>query len=571
MKNIIMLGTFFLLLALWTQAQELLGPSADSTKARDWSVKVSLDNGSTIEGIVLGDRFVEIPSGSFYQESENFRAPGAGIRVWYVKNAPGFVFLPYAQVLRVVKTGRLAPEARATIEEKIRQKISEAKVINEQERKSREEKLKQAGIGVTEAELAEMSIDNLRKKLNKQDVLAKLPPDARQLYESYSPDEGWNVDRYQELKARLGRSSAKFVKREVTLPDGSKRTVIQKGPPSGGVTPREKDFVDNFDKWVMAVEAYKHEEGILLEELRKSEMDKLNKTKEAKAAELAKANKEDVDKAETKPEDAGKDQKRSEQDIEEIIEKSIRAILYGKTAEAKLEGIRNVENLGEKASKAVQSLNFALKDPMPEVRKAAIYAMAKIRKPEKDVLENLLNTLEMGDTMLRREAAAALALLDNALLLETYGRMTVALGDEDAVVRYRTIRLIEKMGNKKALADIQKRIFDPDVAVQVATASALLAFRGTNDVAIVRLAVEPLLRGLGHQDPPVRLLAAQKIAQINDPALLPKIEPLIGKMDDPTKSVLEPLVKQWKFAIEQKRKATSAPVAKPAPEEEDEE
>ena len=64
-----------------------------STSGEDWVVKVVLVNGSEVKGVVLSNRFIERAKyGRIYEDADDFRAPGSGIRLWYVRNNPGFVF-----------------------------------------------------------------------------------------------------------------------------------------------------------------------------------------------------------------------------------------------------------------------------------------------------------------------------------------------------------------------------------------------------------------------------------------------------------------------------------------------
>jgi hypothetical protein len=392
-----------------------------------------------------------------------------------------------------------------------------------------------------------------------------MPADLVQLLQNYPPDEGgWSVEKYQTLKMKLGHSNTKFNVREIKLPNGTTRKVIQKGPPSGGATPLERDFVENFERWVVAVDMYNHQEKLALEELQKEE-EKIRKEKGDQAKkETAIASKEEAGKkdASAKPPEKGPQEQPSTQlvipedtkAIEAQMEKCVKEIYYGKTPEAKVQAIQTLQSFGEKASGACQCLIFALKDASPEVRKAAIYALGKIGKPEKDILEAFLNTLELGDVMMRRETSAALALLDNAVVLPAFDKLALALGDEDAIVRYRIVRLFEKLGEKKAKDVVEKRIWDPDLAVQVATASALVAFLPVQSrVAYAKQLEDVLIKGVQHTDPPVRLLAAQKIVELSFPSTMPKLEQILSKVDPEIKAILEPLVNKWKQEQQQKQ------------------
>ncbi len=477
-----------------------------------------------MRGVVLGERFIERPIGTsrIYEEIDNLKDPKAGIRVWYVRDNPGFIFLSYDEVIRVVKIGRLTENARKMIEDRVRMKIAQAQMASEEERRRKEENLKKAGIGLTEQEdqtRMEEEIKDLDKrayeKINKQELLMKLPEDVRKLLEDFPPEQGWSPELYERIKPRVNK--AKVEKQFVGLPIAYRK------------------FVDNYALWQSAMDMLKTEEKNAFEKIRgqlkkeredakkklekeaqeeKDEVEKEEKKKKA-IADKIKAMEEEAKKEEekNKAELTKKEEKEPIDDTKNIIQESISQLLYAKTSDKKIEAMRVLGKLGSKAAIATQSLRMSLKDTDALVRREAIQALGRIKEPKSVVMDALADCLELGDLLMRREAASAFFLLgkDSASKFDLIA--SAATLDEDAKVRYRAIRTLEMIGDTRAVTQVQTRLWDSDPAVQVATASTLLTLM-ENPEPLYDWIGEPLVKGLSHEEDQVRILASEVIKKL---------------------------------------------------------
>ncbi len=463
----------------------------------DWFVRVTLQNGSVVNGVVLANRFVETTLyGRLYQEIEDISQPNAGIRVWYVRDNPGFIFLPYTEVKRVVKLGRLSSESRERIESAIRAKISQAKQSTEEEQRQKEQKLKKAGIGLTEEEekeqLAEQEreIDKrAREKLNRNEVLARLSPSARALLMEFPEEEGWSSELYEKLKPRVLRAKARSDYR--------------------GISVAYRKFVDSYSEWIVAVEFYKREQENLLGQIKQEiRKDIEAEAKKKKAEALAPA-------APTAPAPAGTEPALTElgPTPSDILQSSIQQLLYSKSEKVKLEAIEAISQMGPSASTATQALKSSLKDPSVLVRQAAIRAMSQIREPQDLVLDTLAEALELGDVVVRREAASAFMLFGKAALPKFAILASAATIDEDALVRFRTLRVLEMLGDKRAIGYLQNRLWDNDLAVQVAAVAGLLSFM-SNIEELDTWGREILLNGLDHKELSIQILSSESIKKL---------------------------------------------------------
>jgi HEAT repeat protein len=249
-----------------------------------------------------------------------------------------------------------------------------------------------------------------------------------------------------------------------------------------------------------------------------------------------------------------------------VIESAIQDILYGQTLEVKIQALHRLAGLKEKAQSVVKTLTTMLKDPSPEVRKAIIQALAQIREPAEEVAGVLGDSLGLeGDISVRREVVSAIFILNAKLVMKKlYPKLLLALSDSDGLIRYRVIRLLEKWEAKQAIPEIQKRLFDSDPAVKVAAAAALLVF-SEKPQYLVKWVEGPLLNGLLHPEPAVRLLAAERIQKLQNEATFLKIQATLPKLDKNIRDLLEPVITEW-FKKEKERAAKEAEEEKKASE-----
>ena len=170
--------------------------------------------------------------------------------------------------------------------------------------------------------------------------------------------------------------------------------------------------------------------------------------------------------------------------------------------------------IGENASEATYTLRLCLKSTDAQVRQAAIRTLARIKKPKDVILNTLGESLELGDLLMRREAAAAFMLFGKEADQKFDILVAAATLDEDAKVRFSALRVLEIIGNKKAISSIQTRIWDENLAVQIAACSALLRLMDREAEDLDKWFREPLVKGLFHSETNIKILASESIKKL---------------------------------------------------------
>lgn len=469
----------------------------------DWMVRVTLTNGSVITGVVLSDKFIEKTFyARVYQECDDIRELNAGIRIWYAKNNPGFIFVLYKEVNKVVKLNRLSPEARIRIEEGIRAKISDKReqATSELEKQQREARLKQAGVGLTEEEeealLAQQEkaiTAKASERLNRTKIMARLTPEAQALLVEFPPDQGWSSEMYEKIKPRVLRAKGRSDYRGLPL--------------------SHRRFYENFEQWTISLEMYHREELAALEQIKQEVRKEFAKQEEARRKQEALAAttaKKEPQKSETQNTTAS----ATEQiDLDSPLQTAIREIMYGTVEKTRVSAIEKLTQLGSDSKEAIPTLQFAAKDQAPLVRQAAIRTLVLIREPADMIIPILIERLELGDVIARRESALGLQIYGKQLASRFSTLAAVATMDDDALVRFRMLRILEQLGDKRALGYLQNRLWDTDLNVQVAAISGLLTFM-TNSDEIDLWGREILLKGLQESDIQVKNLSAECLKRL---------------------------------------------------------
>lgn len=528
----------------------------------DWMCRVTLQNGSTMTGVVLSDRFIEkTVYARIYQECDDIHELNAGIRLWYVKNNPGFVFIPYKEVSRVTKINRLSPEARWRIEQGIRTRIADYKrSVSEEERQQKEAKLKQAGVALTEEEEEELALQKEKfvtekalERLNRTQVMARLSPAAQAILVEFPPEQGWSTETYEQIKPRILRAKGRSDYR--------------------GLPISQRRFYENFEQWTIAIEMYRREELNALEQVKQEIRKEMAKQEEAKKKEDAQGVANPTASEETAHQPRATTSKSTVVDLEDPVQVAIREIMYGKDQKKRVAAIEELTNMGAKAQEAIPALKLAAKDKEASVRQASIRSLAKIKEPAELIIEILIERLELGDVVVRREAAEGLQLYGKQAVHRFSSIAAAATMDDDVRVRFAMVRLLEAMGDKRAIGYLQNRLWDTELNVQVAAISGLCVFM-TNVDSIYDNGRDILLKALKENDPKVRVLAAECCKRIaagitkpeNFATLKIDVSGAIANLNDnEAKSYLQDALN----IIEQKTKAGSpiTPSSQPSPDE----
>lgn len=557
------------------------------TQESDWWVQVKLTSGSRVEGAVLADRFVERALQSRIYEKvqdENFRnLPGTGIRVYYVKDNPGFVFIPYVQVERVIILRRMSTGEKEEIVERIRHtRLVQAQEVSESEQIKEQERLKKAGVGLTVDEEKVRTEEDKKKQqaianmqVPREAVLQRMAPGSRMLLTTYPPGDTWSDDEYKKLNAQYLRAINSVHYKTV---NGKKIAVRDGAGKAGGLTNLERGFRDNYQNWKSAIAEFNRQEKVLKEEMYK----KAEAESEAKAKEEKTALKDELVEeiplellVDTPGKTAPKTEKKPKTGAMTSgeIQKSIDTLLFSKSTQEKLQAIYSLEECGAKAKNALIPLsNMVLDDKNPAVQKAAIHALGEIQEPYETSIPPLMQILELsGDVTLRREAASAMLRLGDMGPVHQYQKkydsVLLALSSEDDnLVKYRIIRLTESIGEslllnllpkakeeeKQVILDdlfqyidaVKVHVNSADPAIQIATCSALLSMVQDKEKLNTPWLYQPLLDGLVNPDVAIGKLAAQALKRLDSPDTHEKIKAAMAndEVDNQVKEILQEIV-----------------------------
>lgn len=179
----------------------LVATSRSSAEPRDLRVRVTLNTGTRLEGIVRdGALYERIVEGQFVRTS-SAEMPGAGFRLWQMNESAGFFFVKYADIHDFKELGPADTAAEAAAE-----------------RDTLEKKL--AGKSATPKPGA--------------DAKKQTPPatdEGAALLKKFPPQSGWTPDRKDQIQRR--------------------ELVVGAFP-----SPDEKEWLDNYEKWRQAYDRW---------------------------------------------------------------------------------------------------------------------------------------------------------------------------------------------------------------------------------------------------------------------------------------------------------------------------
>ena len=532
-KKILALSILFIAMISIVMAQNI----SQIRTGTDWQVRVELKNGSTVRGAIIGNRFIEKESYGRYYEIENYRRPGAGIRVWYVRESSGFIFLEYSKVLRVVKVRKLSRRERDKIESQLRKQFAD-----DQKRMTaaKAAKLKKAGIALSLVEEQE-ALNKLEKdaksKVKDSEIFKKIPPDMRSLLQRYPEKDGWGYDRYEKYKKRLNAARTRTLFRIITDKNGNKKKVrLRRGGAYGGLTADQRYFIEIYDRWETARRLYNYQKKQLLSKFKTEAIEKYREKKKKELAE--KKGKKKTGKLLKKAK--GKDvveTPKAKVPTHIQLKQVIRNILYAKSQKVRIESIQSLkeiqtENDREKF-KIARILRSALRDSSKEVRLAAVNALGEIKEPKKYIAEILGNTLELGDKDMRIEAAKVLLKSSKDIILKAQESLIIALVDEDEKVRYFVVRAIDKLENKRFINHIRKKLWDSSDEVRSAAAVCMVKFQPSSTWAI-----RILIKSLTHKEEEIKVLAAKALKSLKSQRVKARVQKILPNLDTKVQEIL---------------------------------
>jgi hypothetical protein len=129
----------------------------------------------TVKGVVRNGKLIERFQGREFVMDPTIEHPQCGVRLWWVDNTSGWIFLRYSQIRTISLTGILTAEER--------QKIMEALRVKDQKR---EEEKKAQEAEKLEEELLKMSALDLEAYVLRE----------------YPQDQGWTHERLRDLKKK---------------------------------------------------------------------------------------------------------------------------------------------------------------------------------------------------------------------------------------------------------------------------------------------------------------------------------------------------------------------------------
>ncbi|WP_372371003.1 HEAT repeat domain-containing protein [Candidatus Uabimicrobium sp. HlEnr_7] len=429
----------------------------------DWLVEVKLKNGTSFKGVARNAVFLEKQNYGGYVVLKNQNRKivrdlsnkkerairssmrNLGIRLWYVKNSPGYLYIPYGDVNKIVVIEK-SYNARAKVVKKINEVAKDYRE-RQKERGEREEKkiVKQ-----------QKRIEEKQKVLEEPKLV--LTKDEKEILEQFPPGSEWNEANRNRWHKRLNRARNNF----------SRTTggTIAKNR-FGGVTRPQRDFHKNFDFWKTTVAKDKkikeqEEKEKLAQEQAEKEQNEQKKDTVQKDKNEALA-KEDVSPPSSEKEvkeEKKEDPKESYSSVEEINH-----LLYGKNPQLQM---RAIERLGEmKEKSAITALiSIVENSDIREQRLAAMSSLGKIYTEEQEILLLFKKYLRSKSLEIRTVVMNSLFNTEEDLspIKEIINFATL---DSNKDIRYRAISIIEKQEFVESVKIVTDRLRDRDPKVKI--------------------------------------------------------------------------------------------------------
>jgi len=228
----------------------------------------------------------------------------------------------------------------------------------------------------------------------------------------------------------------------------------------------------------------------------------------------------------------------------------LRALAAPVTRRAKAE-VRDLDPRHPVVVRIVDALLLDLESPLPDVRRAASWALGRTGHPL--ALDPLLRTLGDEVGAVRAAAAGALGELGDVRAFEP---LLDRLPDAEPLAREWAVRALGALGDPRAIDPLADRLFDPEATVREWAVRSLATFDDPRigDLFVPRLAdpdrdvrewavrslarrrdprdVEPLVVGLADEDQDVREWAIRSLAAIGDPRAIGHLRPLLEDDDE---------------------------------------
>ncbi|BBM88109.1 HEAT repeat domain-containing protein [Candidatus Uabimicrobium amorphum] len=447
----------------------------------DWLVEVKLKNGSSIKGVARNAIFLEKQSYGAYvvlknqnrkivndlmkKKSRSIRSSkrNLGIRLWYVKNSPGHLYIPYGDVKMIIVIQR-GYDARDKVVKKLSEVAKDYRDVQVERREKRKELAKQRKVEAEQQ--AERDRVAAEERLKQELTLTQ---EEEQLLADYPPNAKWNEEEYHSLRRQLNRARNNFSR---TGNGGIAKTFF------GGVNKKERTFVKNFKTWKVAVE----KAAKIREAEAKAEREQKKSAKES-SDEVKDDRVPTAEKNQEKPEAEGP--KKEEVDFSKAIRKNekpqrqfssiqeINHVLYGKDPRLRIRAIKRLGMMKEKnAVSALVSVAGDNKESR-EMRVAAISSLGKIYSGEESII-NVFKRRLRSQSREMRSAVINASFSTEEDLSPMEDMIGIATLDNNKDIRYRAVLLIEKQKFMGSIGRVQERLRDSVPQVKIAAIYALL-------------------------------------------------------------------------------------------------
>ncbi len=204
--------------------------------AQNSLVKVQLNNSQEIEGVVLNR---DLKKNSL---SKKLSSSEAGIRLWYVGNNKGFLFINFGRIEKLVSIISLKEKDLRDIIRKVRKEKRQRKEARHKEEQSTEKLLPTDS--KKEDEKTEESQEEEKEILEEEKIIlaidiafSQVSYEHRQWLNKYPPSEGWGKKRYEKYAPRIARNK-------------------QLGNPYNGIPKELVNFDYDYEKWEKALEIW---------------------------------------------------------------------------------------------------------------------------------------------------------------------------------------------------------------------------------------------------------------------------------------------------------------------------
>jgi len=217
-------------------------PALGTDPARHLRVRVTLDHGARLTGVVRGGILYESMDrrGRFHRVAGP-HVPGAGFRLWYVADSPGYLFVRHRDVRKFEEISKLTSRELFQLERGLRAKADVILLPYRPEKDVPQEEAEEVDDGAAQ----ERPEPGPGEKDEPAPIGPEPPPgleepgagaitEGERLLMEFPPHEGWLPERREEIERR--------------------KWVLGVFP-----TPKEKRFLDHYESWKRAYDAWLRE------------------------------------------------------------------------------------------------------------------------------------------------------------------------------------------------------------------------------------------------------------------------------------------------------------------------